>query len=63
MKRYTFIAILALTASGYSARYASAQAPCATAPTVVIDSAPGSGVLDRGASSGASTRAESSQHW
>ena len=50
MKRHTFVAALALTAGAFSARYASAQAPCATAPTVVIDSARTevSGVLESG---------------
>ena len=50
MKRHTFIATLALTASGYAPRYASAQAPCATSPAVVIDSARTEvvGVLDSG---------------
>jgi len=50
MKRHTFVAALALTASALSARYASAQAPCATAPAVVVDSARTevSGVLESG---------------
>jgi len=50
MKRHTFVATLALTASALSARYASAQAPCATAPAVVVDSARTevSGVLESG---------------